>query len=717
MDTTANTTPPDTGLACLVLIAGFHQLAADPAQLRHELAENGLPLDIKQLRRGAKRLGLKSRHFACVDVGNLLTLPLPAMAMMKDGRFVVIARVTDKKILLHDPMEQRPVALSLEQFLQQWNQQVIVFKPRGLLIKAQRGFSLAWFLPAIIKHRRQLGEVLLASFFLQIFALATPLFFQVVIDKVLVHGGTNTLKVLAGGMFLLALFEVALSCLRNFLLAHTSNRIDVVLGARLFQHMLSLPASYYSARRVGDTVARVRELETIRQFITGSSLTVVIDLLFTVVFLALLYVYSPQLSLVVLASIPLYILLSISVTPSIRQRMQQKFQHGAENQAFLVETVNGMDTLKSLAVEPQIQRRWERQLAGYVTASFAAGNLANIASQLAGLINKLTTLLVLWFGASLVMAGALSVGQLIAFNMFASRVSAPILRVVQLWQEFQQAGIALERLGDILNTSAEPGLALGRSAPARLSGAIQFKSLSHRYGPDGRNVLQGIDLSIAAGEVIGIVGESGSGKSTIAKLIQRLYLPTHGRLLIDGVDIQQLPGHFLRRQIGTVQQESFLFNLSVRDNIALAKTGATFEQVTDAAKIAGAHEFIQQLPEGYDTIIGEQGKLISGGQKQRIAIARALIGGPRILILDEASSALDYQSEFRIQQNMQRICRNRTVIIIAHRLSTVRNADRIAVLDKGRIVECGNHDQLVAQRGYYARLHTLQHPSTLACSA
>ena len=546
--------------------------------------------------------------------------------------------------------------------------------------------------------------MLLASFFLQLFALITPLFFQVVIDKVLVHRGMTTLDVLAIGLLAVSVFEVVLGGLRTCLFSHTTNRIDVSLDARLFDHLLRLPLGYFQARRVGDSVARVRELETIRDFITGSGLTVVIDLFFTLVFFVVMYSYSPTLIWVVLGAIPFYLLLSLFVTPILRSRLNEKFARGAENQAFLVESVSSVETLKAMAVEPQMQRRWEEQLAAYVSASFRAANLGNIAGQSAGLINKVTTVLILWIGATLVMKNELSVGQLIAFNMLAGRVSGPILRLVQLWQDFQQAGI----LGDILNTPPEPGYNPGRATLPALKGAVHFEQVAFRYGPDRPRVLDGIELQIEPGEVIGIVGRSGSGKSTLTKLIQRLYVPEAGRLLIDGVDLALVEPAWLRRQVGVVLQENRLFNRTVRENIALADPAMPMERVVAAAQEAGAHAFILELPEGYDTLVGEQGSSLSGGQRQRIAIARALVTNPRILIFDEATSALDYESEHIIQQNMRQICKERTVFIIAHRLSAVRDANRIIVIDKGRIVEQGSHQQLLQQAGIYAQLHAHQ---------
>ena len=572
----------------------------------------------------------------------------------------------------------------------------------------RRQFNIAWFAPFILKYRRYFAEVLLASFFLQLFALVTPLFFQVVVDKVLVHRSLTTLDLLAFGLLVVSVFDALLGGLRGYVFSHTANRIDVALGAELFRHLLRLPLAYFEARRVGDIVARVRELETLRNFITGSSLTLIVDASFTVVFFAVLLNYSGVLTLVVAATLPCYIVLALIVTPQLRHRLNEKFDRGADNQAYLVEAVTGIETLKAGAIEPATQRRFEERLAAYVGAGFRATNLSNVAGQIAGLINKLMILGILWFGARLVIEGALTVGQLVAFNMIAARVSGPILRLVQLWQDFQQAAISLRRLGDILNAPPEPASISSRSSLPEVRGHVSFDAVAFRYRPDGPDVLRDITLDVAPGEMIGIVGRSGSGKSSFAKLIQRLYVPGAGRVMVDGVDLALVDMAWLRRRIGVVLQENRLFNRSVRENIAITDPTVPLEHVMQAAELAGAHEFILDLPEGYDTVVGEQGSNLSGGQRQRIAIARALITNPRILIFDEATSALDYESEAVIQRNMQRICAGRTVFMIAHRLSSVRAANRIIVIDDGRIVQCGSHADLAAQEGYYAHLIRLQ---------
>lgn len=696
----------DTGCICLCMLARFHQVAADPQALRHEFSQSAQAFSDNDILRAAIYLKLKAKAVKS-NLEALKDIVLPAIGKDHQGHYFILAQYDAErgKILMQSPAENRPRTITSIELTEFWSGDLILVTKRSLLPGMSGKFDISWFIPAIVKHKKLLGEVLLASFFIQLFALITPLFFQVIIDKVLVHRGLTTLDVLALGLLAISVFDVVLNGLRTYLFSHTTNRVDVILGSTLFRHLTSLPIAYFQCRQVGTTVARVRELETIRNFITGSALTLVIDLFFTVVFFVVMYFYSPTLFWVVLGSIPFYIVLSVFVTPILRRRLDEKFKRSAENQAFLVESVAGVETLKASAVEPQMQRRWEEQLAGYVSASFRSQNLGNIASQVAQFINKVVTVLILWFGARLVITGHLSVGQLIAFNMLAGRVSSPILRLVQLWQDFQQASLSIERLGDILNTPTEPGHNPNRTILPQIKGHVQFEHVSFRYHPDQPQVLNNINLTVNPSEVIGIVGRSGSGKSTLAKLVQRLYVPESGRILIDGVDLSLVQSAWLRRQVGVVLQENYLFSRSVKDNIALADPGIPVGRVIEAAKLAGAHAFILELPEGYDTKIEEQGRNLSSRQKQRIAIARALLTNPRILIFDEATSALDYESESIIQGNMRAIVNNRTVFIIAHRLPTVRNADRIIVIDKGRIIEQGNHETLIKHGGLYAKLH------------
>ncbi|HEU5012207.1 MAG TPA: type I secretion system permease/ATPase [Roseiflexaceae bacterium] len=696
----------DYFLSGLVLLVQFHGIAADAAQLRHAAGRGNEPFDEPALLLAAKGLGLKAKVIH-QSPERLDRVALPALALRSDGGAFVVAKASDDKVLIQDLGQRRPVVLSRAEFLSRYEGRLLVVASRASLLAELARFDFSWFIPAVVKYRKLLLEVLAVSFFLQLFALVTPLFFQVVMDKVLVHHAMTTLEVITIALVGITVFNAVLSGLRTYVFAHTSSRIDVELGARLFRHVLALPLAYFESRRVGDTVARVRELENIRNFLTGQTLTSVLDLLFTVVFLAVMFFYSGWLTLIVLISLPLYAIWSAAITPSLRARLNEKFLRSADNQAFLVEAITGIGTAKAMAVEPRMTRTWDNQLAGYVSAGFRVTKLANIGQQGVQLLQKLVSAAIIYWGAQMVIEGTLSVGELIAFNMLAGQVAAPIVRLAQLWQDFQQVGISVERLGDILNTRTET---IGsRLALPPIKGRISFENLGFRYRPDTAEVLADINLDIRPGEVVGIVGRSGSGKSTLTKLVQRLYVPERGRVLIDGNDLALADPAWLRRQLGVVLQENFLFNRSVRENIALADPGMSLERVIHAAQLAGAHEFILDLPEGYDTLVGEQGANLSGGQRQRIAIARALVSDPRILIFDEATSALDYESEQAVMSNMRAICKGRTVLIIAHRLSTVRHADRIVVLDKGRIVETGAPQALLEQsQGHFAHLHRLQ---------
>ena len=488
MDTAVESAQGDSALACLVMLARLHQVAAEPAQIRHEFGSADGPFDDTAVLRAARWLGLKARKIDS-SPARLNATPLPAIARLTDGEYIILAGVRDGLVLIKRPGSQATETFERARFEDQWSGILLLMTRRASLPGNLGQFDFSWFIPFILKYRKYLGDVLIASFFLQLFALVTPLIFQVVIDKVLVHRGLTTLDILAVGLLIVALFESVLGGLRTYVFAHTTNRIDVALGSDLFRHLLHLPVAYFAARRVGDTVARVRELETIRNFITGSSITVLVDALFSGVFFAVMYLYSPLLTLIVAATLPAYALLALFVTPMLRARLHEKFNRGADNQAYLVESVSGIETLKAAAVEPITQRRWEERLAAYVGASFKTTTLSNIADQTAALINKLMLLGILWAGAHLVMAGKLSVGQLVAFNMLAARIAGPILRLVQLWQEFQQAGVSVQRLGDILNAPAEPSHSANRGSLPALVGAVTFDHVSFRYRTDGPAVI------------------------------------------------------------------------------------------------------------------------------------------------------------------------------------------------------------------------------------
>ena len=704
-DTVGGRPAVDAGLESLSLLLRFHGVAADAAQISHRFG--GAPIGVTEMLRCAKEFKFKARAVT-TNWTRLIRLSLPAIVEKRDGTFIILAKVTDEQALIQAPSIGRPQLVGRAEFEAGWSGRLVLIARRASLGDLARRFDVTWFLQAMAKYRRILGEVLVASFFLQLFALVTPLFFQVVTDKVLVHRGYTTLDVLVIGLLAVSAFETVLGALRTYVFAHTTNRIDVELGSRLFRHLVALPIAYFEVRRAGDSVARVRELENIRNFLTSSALTLVVDLFFTFVFVVVMFYYSTLLTWIVIGSFPFYVALSAGVTPIFRRRLEEKFDRGAENQAFLVESVTGIETLKAMAVEPQMQRRWEEQVAAYVHSSFRVLSLGNWASQAVQFVSKVVTALTLYFGAHLVIEGDLTVGELIAFNMLAGRVAQPVLRLAQLWQDFHQARISIARLGDILNATPEPAYNPARAALPAIRGDVVFDHVTFRYRLDGPEVLHDVSLNIPAGQVVGIVGPSGSGKSTLTKLVQRLYVPEGGRVLIDGVDLGVVDVAWLRRQVGVVLQENVLFNRSIRDNIAFTDPGLGMQYVIAAAQLAGAHDFVLELPQGYDTVVGERGASLSGGQRQRIAIARALITDPRILIFDEATSALDYESERIIQNNMRRIAAGRTVLVIAHRLSTIRRAERIVTIERGRLVEDGSHDDLIRAGGRYAALHRLQ---------
>lgn len=691
----------DSGLACLTLIMGFLQVPADVDQLKHEIGKDraASPADIV---RSAKRAGLRAK-ITNLPINRLEFSALPAIAVGDDDEFFIIGKVHEGRALIQ-AVNSPPESLTLEELEDRWSGKAILITRRDKPVGTDQKFDVTWFIPALVKYRHLLKDVMLASLALQIFALGMPLFFQVVVDKVLAHQGLTTLDVLAIGLISLVTFEALLGGLRAYLFTHTTSRVDVELGASLFRHLLKLPLAYFESRRVGDTVARVRELETIREFLTSSSVTLVIDFAFTIIFLAIMWFYSVSLFLVVAVSIPLYIIISLVITPPLRRKVEEKFHRGADNQSFLVESVTAVQTLKAMAVEPQMQTRWENQLAGYVRSGFDAAKLGIIGQQAIQLVNKLAAAIILYVGAKLVIQGELTVGQLVAFNMFAGHVSQPILRMSHLWQQFQSVRVAVARLGDILNAPIERATKPSQSALPQIQGDIEFDGVFFRYVPGGKEILRDVTLSIPHGQIVGIVGSSGSGKSTLAKLVQRLYVPESGRVLVDGVDLTMVDPAWLRRQVGVVQQENILFNRTVRDNIALADVGMPMERVLAAAELAGAHDFILELSEGYDTQIDERGGNLSGGQRQRIAIARALSINPSVLIFDEATSALDAESDAAITANMPKIAEGRTVIIIAHRLSTLRSADRIITMENGKVVEDGSHEELMTKGGRYSEL-------------
>jgi subfamily B ATP-binding cassette protein HlyB/CyaB len=697
------------GFMAVAQLASHHGVLASAAQLSHETGLGDVPPTADDLARSAIGIGLKARVVRDPTLKRLKTIPVPAIIKVKDGTWAVFGVETDPGLYrVIDPVTRRQLQLPIEDVLARIDRDVILIGKSAELSVEQLKFGLSWFVPALKRYRKPFVHVLVTSFFINLLALATPLVFQLVVDKVLVSKSYSTLVVVILAMVLISFFSGILKYLRAYVLNHTSNRIDVELGAKLYAHLVRLPISYFDRRPAGIIVTRAREIETVRRFLTDQSLTSVIDLMFLFIYIAVLMLYSAKLTLVILLLIPVYFGISVLMKPAYRRRLKDKFRRWSKAQQLLVETVVGIQTIKASAVEPIFQKLWEERLSLYVKAGFRSIMLGTVTQTGIQFVTNLQTALVLFFGTQLVISGNMTVGGLIAFSMIGQRVTQPILRSAQLYQGFQEVQVSLEHLADILDAPVERQPSSLQSLPVP-RGEIQLRNVSFRYRPELPEALSKVSLHVAPGEVVGIVGPSGSGKSTLTKLVQRFHGPTSGDILLDGIDIAQVDPTWLRRQLGVVLQENFLFNQTVHDNIALANPSMSRAQVVRVSRLAGADEFVSKLPQGYDTMIEERGANLSGGQRQRIAIARALATDPRILIFDEATSALDYESERIIRENMEQIARGRTVIIIAHRLAAVRHCDRIVGMIHGEITEVGTHDELIRRRnGLYARLWSLQ---------
>lgn len=694
-----------TGLIAFEVVARINRIDVDSRAIMREF---GLEQEVtpEELLRIAKRYAFKAKRKALSLERVVADYPLPAIVLLKAGGYSVLLKENreSERLLLFDPLTKKTVECNRVDFVATV-ESYIVLSHRALSAPAAFGFR--WFYQEIGKYRRIIAEVLIGSFVVQLFGLVTPLFTQVILDKVIVHHSLSTLDVLAVAFLAIVIFELLLNIARNYIFSHTTSKLDAKLGSKLFKHLLGLPFRYFEARQVGNIAARVRELDTIREFMTNKAVSVIIDLFFSGVFVVVMLLYSVKLTLVALAFIAAIAAIYLLVTPELRRRLEGKFQMGALSNSYLVESVTGMQTVKSLAIEGAMQKRWEDYLGNYVRASFRLTNMAKISGALAASLQRLMTIAILYLGVQAVLRGELTIGQLIAFQMFAGQFSGPVLRLTTLWNELQQALLSVDRLGDILNQPLETSTEKAITLP-QLHGQLRFENISFAYHPGGPQVLDKVSFTIAPGQCVGIVGRSGSGKSTLAKLLQRLYLATEGAIYVDGVDVRHLNPFWLRSNIGVVLQENFLFSGTIRDNIALPRPDAPMELILHVARLAGADEFIAGMAEGYDSMVIERGGSLSGGQRQRIAIARALITNPRLLIFDEATSALDYESEKVIRDNMRAIKEGRTTVIIAHRLSTIRACDTILVLEQGRVVESGSHDALLKQGGYYHRLHSQQ---------
>ena len=698
----------NTGLICLEIAARLNRIDIDMQAIVREYGIETANITPEEIIRIAKGVGfkIKSKRLPITKIEP--KYPLPSILQFKeDNSYCVLLGVKEdeKRALILCPPERHPKSIDIEELQGKINDEILVLKHK--LMDDEVKFGFKWFFNEIINYRKIIGQVLLGSFVIQLFGLVTPLFTQVILDKVLVHRTISTLNVLGIAFLVVAVFEFLLNLSRNYIFIHTTNKIDAKLGSKLFKHLFRLYFVYFEKRQVGNIAARVRELDRIREFITDKSVSVLIDAFFSIVFLVVMLVYSVPLTLISLLFLFITAILYLAFTPELRKRLEDKFQMGAHSNSYLVESVTGVQTVKSLAIEGSMFKKWEEKLGKYLKASFNLAVIGNALGSFSKLLQKLMTISILYVGVLQVIENKLTIGQLIAFQMFSGQFAAPMMRLVSLWNEFQQTLLAVDRIGDILNSPLElqSGTAITLN---NVRGDIKLDNLSFRYNVDAPMVLNNINLNIRAGMKIGFVGRSGSGKSTLTKLIQRLYYPTEGTIYIDDIDIRNINPVWLRTNIGIVLQENYLFSGTIRENIVLPRPNVPMEAVIQVSKIAGAHDFISKLPKGYDTEVGERGSSLSGGQKQRIAIARALIADPRILIFDEATSALDYESEKIIRDNLNLICKGRTTIIIAHRLSTIRNCDYIFCFDNGRVVEAGTHDQLLMHDGYYKKLFLAQ---------
>ncbi len=652
---------------------------------------------------------LMSLNSQLVQVPAVAVSRLQAPAMLKwQDSFAVLYKASEKELVLAIP-EIGIQRLKPADFIESWGQegQVLLLQPTKDTPKQR--FGISWFLPSLYRYRKVLLEVFIASFFVQLFGLANPLITQVIIDRVLVQNSIDTLHVLGVFLVVVAIFEAVVTSLRTNLFVDTTNRIDMALGAEVIDHLLRLPLRYFERRPVGELATRVNELENIRRFLTGTALTVVLDAVFSVIYIVVMVFYSWLLTLVALATVPLFALLTFLVAPVMRQQSRTKAERHAETQSYLVEVVSGIQTVKAQNIELRSRWQWQDRYARYVSAGFNSVLTSTTAGSTSNFLNKLSSLLLLWVGAYLVLQGQLTLGQLIAFRIIAGYTTSPLLRLIQLWQNFQETALSLERLSDILDTPQEMEAAERHNIPMpEIEGAVKYENISFRFTQSGSPQLRNINLDLPAGVFVGVVGQSGAGKSTLTKLIPRLYDLEHGRILIDGYDISKVELYSLRRQIGMVLQDTLLFDGTVQENIALTNPDATPEEIVATAKIACAHDFIMNLPQGYNSRVGERGAALSGGQRQRIAIARTVLQNPRLLVLDEATSALDYHTERQVCLNLAEAFRNRTVFFITHRLATIRNADTILMMDSGTVVEQGTHAELMDLKGRYYCLYQQQ---------
>ena len=701
--------PLDTAMACFQMLSQYFGIPFR-REVIHRVLTNQLRqgdnVSLPQAGAVAEMMGLKAQ-LVKVPSSALTRLNPPALIRWEES-FAVLYEASANQLVLGVP-EIGIVKRQPADFMESWGDGGQVLLLQSTKETPQERFGLRWFIPYIKQYKGILLLVFVASFFVQLFGLANPLMIQVIINKVIIQNSPDTLQVLGVFLLVIAIFEAVLSSLRTYLFVNTTNRIDMSLGSEIIDHLLRLPLRYFERRPVGEISSRVNELEKIRQFLTGTALTVVLDAIFSVVYIVVLLIYSWKLTLATLAIIPVFILLTLFFSPTIRRQLRTKAERNAETQSYLVESLSGIQTVKAQNIELRTRWQWQERYSRYVSAGFQTVVTQTLSSSTSNFLNKFSGLIVLWFGAYLVLQGQLNLGQLIAFRIIAGYVTGPILRLSQVWQNFQETALSLERLSDIVDTPQEAEQDRENIPMPAINGAVRYENISFRFKQNNPIwQLENVSLEVEPGTLVGVVGQSGAGKSTLTKLLARLYEPEKGRILVDGYDIGKVELYSLRRQIGFVPQDTLLFEGSVQENIALTNPDATTEEVIEAARIACAHEFIMDLASGYNTKVGERGAALSGGQRQRVAIARTILQRPQLLVLDEATSALDYPTERQVCANLAQVFAEQTVFFITHRLGSIKNSDAILMMDSGRVAEKGTHQELMGMRGRYYSLYQQQ---------
>lgn len=699
----------DCGAACLVMIGRYWGKQFSVNRLREQANVSRSGASLKALAAAAESLGFTTRPIKA-SLDKFAEQPLPAIAHWEGKHYIVVYKITNKQVIVGDPaIGQR--SLTHAQFKQGWTGYALLVQPTTMLKQAEETDTSLWqFFELVRPHSKVLLEVFLASVLIQLFGLITPLFTQILLDKVIVQGSTITLNAVGFGLLIFGLFRIIVNSVRQYLLDHTANRVSVAMLVGFIRHTFSLPLSFFESRYVGDIVSRIQENHKIQRFLTGEALSICLDLLTVFVYVGLMFCYSWQMALLVLSIVPPFFLLALFSTGILRRLSREIFTAGANENSYLIQSLSGIRSVRSMAIEQTVRWRWEELLNKLIKKSFRSQIVANRLQIISATIETLISTGLLWYGASLVIQNQLTIGQLIAFNMLLGNVIHPFQRLSVLWNQLQEVLVSAERINDVLDAKPEENLLTSpRQSLRKFRGQIRFEGVTFRYHPESEtNVLENLSFEIQSEQSIAVVGRSGSGKTTLSKLILGLYPPTEGKVLIDGHDVTSISLKSLRSQIGLVDQDTFLFGGTIRENLSIAHPEASLEEIIEAARLAGADDFIQKLPMGYETPIGEGGGMLSGGQRQRLAIARALLGDPRFLIFDEATSNLDAESERIIQNNLNTILKKRSSLIIAHRLSTVRNADLILVLDKGVLIEKGTHDELIAKKGHYYYLNQQQ---------